>query len=135
MAKMGLTPRQKHCYDFLRMYMKEKGLAPTFEEIKVGLKLGSKSGVSRLMKALEERGYIRTLPHAKRSVSIVGDNDNHKELFELRTIKLSAKEFLRYKSDWEKFRAENPNHRDNHLVYAPKVQEAFNQFSKLVKKG
>lgn len=69
---MGLTPRQKDLFDFLRTYIaNQEGVAPTMEEIRVELKLASKSGVVRLLRGLEERGLIRRIPYLDRAIEIL----------------------------------------------------------------
>ncbi len=56
---------------FIHERLKETGVPPSFEEMKDALDLRSKSGIHRLMTALEERGFIRRLPHRARAVEIV----------------------------------------------------------------
>jgi repressor LexA len=52
-------------------HLKQFGVVPSFEEMKVQLGLHSKSGVHRLISSLEERGYIRRLPHRARALDII----------------------------------------------------------------
>lgn len=66
-----LTKKQKELMVYLEAYVGEKGLAPSFEEMKAALDLQSKSGIHRLMVALEERGFIRRLPNRARAIEIV----------------------------------------------------------------
>ena len=51
--------------------LKEDGVAPSFEEMKVALELKSKSGIHRLINALEERGFIRRLPNRARALEVI----------------------------------------------------------------
>lgn len=51
--------------------MKETGVPPSFDEMKTALELTSKSGIHRLITALEERGFIRRLPNRARAVEVV----------------------------------------------------------------
>ena len=66
-----LTPRQHEALVFLAAYTKRTGYSPSFGEIAEALELASKSNVHRLVKALEERGYIRRLPHRSRAIQIL----------------------------------------------------------------
>lgn len=67
-----LTHAQKDCLDFIVAYTaKHKGVAPSFDEIRDGLSLASISGVSRLVNALVERGFIRRLPHRWRCIEVI----------------------------------------------------------------
>ena len=73
MAKAGLTIKQKKVYDFIRMWIKEKGDSPSFEEIGQGLGIKSKSAVTGYLDKLQQRGYITRIPKASRSITIVTD--------------------------------------------------------------
>ena len=73
MRKLGLTRMQRECLLFITEYAKEKGFPPSFEEMKEGLGLKSKSGVHRLIVALEERGHIIRSANRARSVELVTD--------------------------------------------------------------
>ncbi len=66
-----LTRKQYELLMFIRQRMKETGIPPSFEEMKEALGLRSKSGIHRLITALEERGFIRRLPHRARALEIV----------------------------------------------------------------
>lgn len=70
---MGLTLRQRECLDFIRAHVKEKGVSPTFDEIRVALGLSSKSGIHRLIHALVERGLVRTKRLAIRADGVAVD--------------------------------------------------------------
>ena len=67
---IGLTRRQQDALNFLIDYHDENGIYPSCDEIKDGLELASKSGVHRLLTALEERGYIRRLPYRARAIEV-----------------------------------------------------------------
>lgn len=68
----GLTKKQKECLDFIKAYVADNNsISPSFQEICDGIGLHSKSGVHRLVNALEERGLIRLLRHRKRSIVLV----------------------------------------------------------------
>ncbi|CUH60272.1 LexA family protein [Thalassobacter stenotrophicus] len=74
-----LTPRQHEALVFLAAYTKRTGYSPSFGEIAEALELASKSNVHRLIKALEERGYIRRLPNRSRAIEILKKPQGQKE--------------------------------------------------------
>jgi repressor LexA len=66
-----LTRKQLELLDFIRTRMDAEGVPPSFDEMKEALDLRSKSGIHRLITALEERGFIRRLAHRARAIDIV----------------------------------------------------------------
>ncbi len=66
-----LTKKQKDLLVFINDHFQENGLTPSYEEMKDALELKSKSGIHRLISALEERGFIRRLPHKARALEIL----------------------------------------------------------------
>ena len=66
-----LTRKQLELLDFIRIRMDRDGVPPSFDEMKEALDLRSKSGIHRLITALEERGFIRRLAHRARAIEIV----------------------------------------------------------------
>ncbi len=66
-----LTRKQIQLLEFIQARMARDGVPPSFEEMKDALDLRSKSGIHRLVTALEERGFIRRLPHRARALEIV----------------------------------------------------------------
>jgi repressor LexA len=66
-----LTSKQKELLIFIHDRVKETGVPPSFDEMKAALDLRSKSGIHRLITALEERGFIRRLPHRARALEII----------------------------------------------------------------
>jgi repressor LexA len=66
-----LTRKQLELLDFIRQRLDRDGVPPSFDEMKDALDLRSKSGIHRLITALEERGFIRRLPHRARALEIV----------------------------------------------------------------
>lgn len=66
-----LTKKQLELLDFINKRMKRDGVPPSFDEMKEALDLRSKSGIHRLITALEERGFIRRLAHRARAIEIV----------------------------------------------------------------
>ena len=65
-----LTPKQKQLLLFINERIEATGVPPSFDEMKVALNLKSKSGIHRLIMALEERGFIRRLPHRARALEV-----------------------------------------------------------------
>lgn len=66
-----LTRKQHELLMFIHERMKESGIPPSFDEMKDALDLKSKSGIHRLITALEERGFIRRLPNRARALEVV----------------------------------------------------------------
>lgn len=66
-----LTRKQLDLLEFIHDRMKRDGVPPSFDEMKDALDLRSKSGIHRLITALEERGFIRRLAHRARAIEIV----------------------------------------------------------------
>lgn len=66
-----LTRKQHELLMFIHERLKEAGVPPSFDEMKEALDLRSKSGIHRLITALEERGFIRRLPHRARALEIL----------------------------------------------------------------
>ncbi len=66
-----LTKKQLDLLDFINRRMQQDGIPPSFDEMKEALDLRSKSGIHRLITALEERGFIRRLAHRARAIEIV----------------------------------------------------------------
>jgi repressor LexA len=66
-----LTKKQSELLMFINERLKESGVSPSFDEMKEALNLRSKSGIHRLITALEERGFIKRLPHRARALDVV----------------------------------------------------------------
>ncbi len=66
-----LTRKQHELLTFIQVRLEESGISPSFEEMKEALDLKSKSGVHRLISALEERGFIRRLPNRARALEVL----------------------------------------------------------------
>ena len=65
-----LTRKQYDLLMFIHTRIQKSGVSPSFDEMKEALELKSKSGIHRLITALEERGYIRRLPHRARALEV-----------------------------------------------------------------
>jgi len=66
-----LTRKQHELLMFIHERLKESGVPPSFDEMKDALDLRSKSGIHRLITALEERGFIRRLPNRARALEVI----------------------------------------------------------------
>jgi repressor LexA len=66
-----LTRKQHELLTYIHGHLAENGVSPSFEEMKEALDLKSKSGVHRLISALEERGFIRRLPNRARALEVM----------------------------------------------------------------
>jgi repressor LexA len=66
-----LTRKQLELLRFIHERLKEAGVPPSFDEMKDALDLRSKSGIHRLISALEERGFIRRLPNRARAIEVI----------------------------------------------------------------
>lgn len=70
-----LTRKQLELLQYISTYIQDTGLSPSFDEMKEALDLKSKSGIHRLITALEERGFLRRLPHRARALEILKTPD------------------------------------------------------------
>jgi len=66
-----LTKKQKNLLLYINKKLRSSGISPSYEEMKESLNLKSKSGIHRLISALEERGFIRRLPHKARALEVI----------------------------------------------------------------
>jgi repressor LexA len=66
-----LTAKQHELLRFIQRKLEETGISPSFEEMKEALELKSKSGVHRLISALEERGFLKRLPNRARALEVL----------------------------------------------------------------
>ena len=73
MGAIMLTAKQRDLLNFLREYQQEHDHAPSFDEMKDAVGLKSKSGIHRLVSALEERGHIRRLANRARAIEIIDE--------------------------------------------------------------
>ena len=58
-----LTKKQKELLNYIQKFQSKNGVTPSYEEMKSALNLKSKSGIHRLILALEERGFVKRLAH------------------------------------------------------------------------
>jgi len=66
-----LTKKQKNLLLYINKKIRSSGISPSYEEMKNSLNLKSKSGIHRLISALQERGFIRRLPHKARALEVL----------------------------------------------------------------
>ncbi len=66
-----LTKKQKNLLIFINKKIRSSGISPSYEEMKDSLNLKSKSGIHRLISALEERGFVKRLAHKARALEVV----------------------------------------------------------------
>jgi len=66
-----LTKKQKNLLLFINKRLRSSGVSPSYEEMKHSLNLKSKSGIHRLISALEERGFIKRLAHKARALEVI----------------------------------------------------------------
>ena len=66
-----LTKKQKNLLIFINKKIRSTGISPSYEEMKNSLNLKSKSGIHRLISALEERGFIKRLAHKARALEVI----------------------------------------------------------------
>ena len=68
-----LTKKQKQLLNYISNFQNRNGVTPSYEEMKDALNLKSKSGIHRLVLALEERGFVKRLAHKARALEIIKD--------------------------------------------------------------
>ena len=66
-----LTKKQKNLLIFINKKIRSTGISPSYEEMKNSLNLKSKSGIHRLISALEERGFVKRLAHKARALEVI----------------------------------------------------------------
>ncbi|HTT82635.1 MAG TPA: hypothetical protein VMF67_04065 [Rhizomicrobium sp.] len=70
-AQMGLTGKQRACLDAIEAHLARTRTMPSVEDLRLALGFGSKAGVLRLLRQLEERGRITRLPHRARAIRLL----------------------------------------------------------------
>lgn len=68
-----LTRKQKELLNYIQNFQSKSGVTPSYEEMKSALRLKSKSGIHRLVIALEERGFVKRLAHKARALEVIKD--------------------------------------------------------------
>ena len=85
-----LTGKQHQLLSYLIDYQAEKDITPSFDEMRAAIGLASKSGIHRLVSALEERGYIRKLPNRARAIEILRHPGSGPEAYKAGTNVIAA---------------------------------------------
>ena len=85
-----LTGKQHQLLSYLIDYQAEKDITPSFDEMREAIGLASKSGIHRLVSALEERGYIRKLPNRARAIEILRHPGSGPETYKASTNVITA---------------------------------------------
>ena len=75
-----LTKKQKQLLNYIGTFQSRNGVTPSYEEMKDALTLKSKSGIHRLILALEERGFVKRLAHKARALEIIKDGITNLEV-------------------------------------------------------
>jgi repressor LexA len=76
-AAASLTKKQRELYDYIAEYIRRHGKGPSYDEMLHATGLKSKSGISRMVNCLRERGWIGHMPHRSRSVYILPRMQEH----------------------------------------------------------
>ena len=71
-----LTKKQYEVLNFINQKLKDDGFAPSYDEIGEAVGLKAKSNVHRLISALEERGFVRRIPHRARAIEVIRLQEN-----------------------------------------------------------
>ena len=73
MSDFPLSPQQIKLFRFLKSFYKRKKYMPTYEEIRVGIKINSRSQIKRVLDKLDEKGFIERKVNASRQIRILKD--------------------------------------------------------------
>ncbi|UFZ05482.1 hypothetical protein LQG66_03960 [Bradyrhizobium ontarionense] len=68
--RVGLTRRQRDCYDAIVAHIARTGASPSYHQLANALAIHSKTGVMRMVRALRERGYVHFVEHRARSITL-----------------------------------------------------------------
>ena len=99
-----LTKKQKELLNYIHKFQSKNGVTPSYEEMKSALNLKSKSGIHRLVLALEERGFVKRLAHKARALEIIKDGISNIKVSEKRKDNLVVGNFI------------NNSNEDNHKL-------------------
>lgn len=72
-----MTPKRKLVYDFIQMFIKVRGFAPSYVEIAHGLGMTSKSNIHRHVHWLKKQGLLHVKPHRMRSLRLIDSSVRH----------------------------------------------------------
>jgi len=94
-----LTKKQLDLLKFIHKRVQADGVSPSFDEMKEALNLRSKSGIHRLITALEERGFLRRLAHRARAIEVIKLPDSMENSFQPTVIEGSSRRSVDIKVD------------------------------------
>ena len=94
-----LTKKQKNLLLFINKKLRNSGVSPSYEEMKQSLNLKSKSGIHRLILALEERGFVKRLAHKARALEIIKDGISNVKVSEKNKNNLVVGNFINSAND------------------------------------
>jgi repressor LexA len=119
-----LTKKQYELLVFIHQRIRESGVPPSFDEMKDALDLRSKSGIHRLITALEERGYLRRLEKRARALEILRLPENTAEGVRPAATRTQAQRLSRLEPGARGARADARDHRLEHRIPADSRQQA-----------
>ena len=94
-----LTKKQKELLNYIQKFQSKNGVTPSYEEMKSALNLKSKSGIHRLILALEERGFVKRLAHKARALEIIKDGISNIKISEKNKNNLVVGNFITNTND------------------------------------
>jgi repressor LexA len=94
-----LTKKQKELLNYIQKFQSKNGVTPSYEEMKSALNLKSKSGIHRLILALEERGFVKRLAHKARALEIIKDGISNIKISEKNKNNLVVGNFINNVND------------------------------------
>ena len=94
-----LTKKQKELLNYIQKFQCKNGVTPSYEEMKSALNLKSKSGIHRLILALEERGFVKRLAHKARALEIIKDGISNIKISEKNKNNLVVGNFITNTND------------------------------------
>ena len=94
-----LTKKQKELLNYIQKFQSKNGVTPSYEEMKYALNLKSKSGIHRLILALEERGFVKRLAHKARALEIIKDGISNIKISEKNKNNLVVGNFINNTND------------------------------------
>ena len=94
-----LTKKQKELLNYIQKFQSKNGVTPSYEEMKSALNLKSKSGIHRLILALEERGFVKRLAHKARALEIIKEGISNIKISEKNKNNLVVGNFISNASD------------------------------------
>lgn len=81
--RTALTVKQSELLEYIQAFSERKGHAPSYEQMRQAMVLASRSGIHRLILALEERGFIRRIPNRARAIEVVAPRARYSSAAEI----------------------------------------------------